>query len=123
MAGSSNKTHQRALAAKDISNDTEENHASRQLVGRVLVGTQLKFLETPTFVYEMFGKKCLIPVNRGLLLHDTLWRVEAGPQGSFGSHHTKRRRFFFRWKLLLSRTTHHVVMFFEDRVKISRLSS
>ena len=77
MAGSSNKTHQRALAATDISNDTEENHASQlgisyQLVGQELVGTQHKYVETPTF-YTISEKKGLIKVDRGLIPHDNLY--------------------------------------------------
>ena len=54
VEGTSNKTHQRALAATEISNDREENHASQlgisyRLIGQGLVRTQHNFVETPTF--------------------------------------------------------------------------
>ena len=77
VAGSSNKTHQRDLAANDMSIDTEENNSSQlgissQLAGQGVVGTQQQFVETPTFC-AICEKGAPVPGDKGPILHDTLY--------------------------------------------------
>ena len=72
--------HQRALTAEDISIDTEENHASRmeitcRLVGQVSVGTQHKKFGN-THMLCNCRKRSFIPVDEGLITHDTLYVCE-----------------------------------------------